>query len=97
LLIADISKIPGKVVGLITDGVFHGASRVLTLVASHHSTLNFEAVRRGYATGWSTDQLHELDQSLVPIAIAIAEATTAEWVKEARRMEREATLGRGGD
>jgi hypothetical protein len=32
----------------------------------------------------------------VPAKVAIAEATTAEWVKEARRMETEATLGRGG-
>jgi hypothetical protein len=32
----------------------------------------------------------------MPIAAAIAEVTTVEWVKEAHRVQREATLGRGG-
>jgi hypothetical protein len=31
----------------------------------------------------------------VPVAMAIMEVTTAEWVKEAHQVEREATLGRG--
>jgi hypothetical protein len=30
---------------------------------------------------WATDQLRELGESLVPVATAITEATTAEWVK----------------
>jgi hypothetical protein len=64
---------------------------VLTSVASHHLTLNFEAVERGY----TADQLRELGQSLVPVTTAIVEVTTAEWVKEARHAEREVTLGRG--
>jgi hypothetical protein len=84
------------VVGLIADRVFRGASGVLTLVASHYPTLDFEAVGRGYAAGWFADRLHELGQSLVPVAAAIAEATTVEWVKEARHGEREATLGTDG-
>jgi hypothetical protein len=71
---ANLSEIP--------NGVFHGASGVLTSVALHHPTLDFEAEWRGYTTGWSADQLRELGQSLVPIATAIAEATTAEWVKD---------------
>jgi hypothetical protein len=84
---ADVSEIPGKVAGLITDGVFHGASRVLMSVVSHYPTLDFEAVRRVYTVRWSTDQLCELGQSLVPVTSTIAEATITEWVKEARRME----------
>jgi hypothetical protein len=67
-------------------------------VASHYPTLDFEAVRKGYTVGWSADRLRELGKSLVLVAIVIVivEATTAEWVKEARRAEREATLGRDG-
>jgi hypothetical protein len=42
--VADLSLIPGEVTGLITDRVFHGASRVLTLVASHYPTLDFGVV-----------------------------------------------------
>jgi hypothetical protein len=96
VLVADLSEVPSEVAGLITDGVFHGASRVLTLVASHYPALDFGAVRRGYAAGWSADQLYELGQSLEPVAMAIAETTTAEWVKEARRVEWEVTRGGGG-
>jgi hypothetical protein len=59
-LAANLSKILGEVAGLITDGVFHNASGVLTSVASHYLTLDFEAVGRGYAVRWSTDQLREL-------------------------------------
>jgi hypothetical protein len=65
-------------------------------VASHYPTLDFGAVARGYTAGWSTGQLCELGWSLEPVAIAVAEVTTVEWVKEARRVEREATRGRGG-
>jgi hypothetical protein len=59
-LVTDLLEIPGEVMGLVTDGVFHVASGVLTSMASHYPTLNFEAVRRGYATGWSADRLREL-------------------------------------
>jgi hypothetical protein len=55
-LVADLSQIPGEVAGLITDVVFHGASGVLTLVASQYPSLYFGAVERGYAAGWSADQ-----------------------------------------
>jgi hypothetical protein len=91
VLIDDLPEIPGEVAGLITNGVFHHTLRVLTLVASYHPTLNFEAVRRGYVVGWSVDQLRELGQSLAPVATAIAEVTTAEWVREARHAERAET------
>jgi hypothetical protein len=78
-LIADLSQIPGEVAGLITNGIFHGASGVLMSVASHYQTLDFRAVGRVYTAGWSVDQLCELRHSLEPIATAIAEMTTAEW------------------
>jgi hypothetical protein len=83
------------VAALIIDGVFHGTSGVLTSVASHYP-LDFGVVGRGYADGWSVDQLCELGQSLEPVAMAIAEATTTEWLKAACRAEREAALGSNG-
>jgi hypothetical protein len=61
-LIVNLFEIPGEGTGLITDGVFHCASGVLTSVASHNPALDFEAVGRGYAAEWSTDQLHELGE-----------------------------------
>jgi hypothetical protein len=91
-LVADLSQILGEVVGLIIDGVFHGAPGVLTWVASHYLTLDFRVVGRCYAAGWSVNQLCELGQSLEPVVIAIAKATTAEWVKVACRVERETAL-----
>jgi hypothetical protein len=42
---------------------------------------------------WATNQIRELGESLVPVATAIAEATTEEWVKVARSTERETALG----
>jgi hypothetical protein len=45
---------------------------------------------------WATDQLRELRESLVPVATAITEVTTTEWVKTARDAEKEATLGSSG-
>jgi hypothetical protein len=38
----------------------------------------------------------KLGESLVLVAMAIEEATTTEWVKAARRVERETTLGSSG-
>jgi hypothetical protein len=46
-LVADLSQIPGEVAELITDGVFHGASGVLTSVASHYLTLDLGAAGKG--------------------------------------------------
>jgi hypothetical protein len=94
-LVADLSQILGEVAGLITDEVFHDASGVLTSVVLHYPTLDFGAVGRGYAAGWSANLLCELGQSLEPVAMAIAEMTTAEWVKKTRRVERGATRGGG--
>jgi hypothetical protein len=59
-LVTDLLEIPLEAAELITDGVFHSASGVLTSVASHYVTLDFEAVGRGYASRWSTDRLREL-------------------------------------
>jgi hypothetical protein len=74
-LVTDLLLILEVVAGLISDGVFHGASRVLTLLASHKPPLDFGAVRRGCTARWSADQLCELGQSLEPVAAAIAKMT----------------------
>jgi hypothetical protein len=45
--------------------MFYETSVVLTSVASHHPDLEFMAIYRGYADGWSIDKIHALGESLV--------------------------------
>ena len=58
--------------------------RVLTSVVTHHPDLDFVAIYRGYANGWSVDEIHVLGESLVPHAQMVAEQVTTQWVMEAR-------------
>jgi len=44
-----LAEVPNEVWALISDGMFYGTSRVLTLVAMHHPDLDFAAIYRGYA------------------------------------------------
>ena len=76
-------EVPNKVRALITDGMFYGTSRVLTLMVTHHPDLDFAAIYRGYADGWSIDEIHVLGESLVPYAQMVAEPVTVQWVMEA--------------
>ena len=69
----------------ISDGMFYGTSGVLTSVATHHPDLDFAAICRGYADGWSADAIHVLGESLVPCAQMVAEQVSTQWVMEARR------------
>ena len=62
---------------LISDGMFYGTSRVLTSVATHYPDLDFTTICRGYANGWSADEIHALGESLVPHAQVITEQVTA--------------------
>jgi len=78
-------EVPNKVWALITDGMFYGTSRVLTLMATHHPDLDFAAIYREYTDGWSADEIHALGESLVPYAQMVAEQVTAQWMMEARR------------
>ena len=64
--------------------MFYGTMGVLTSVATHHPNLDFAAICRGYADGWSADEIHALGESLVPHAQRVAEQVTAQWVMEAR-------------
>ena len=63
-----LAEVLDKVWVLISNGMFYGTSRVLTSVAMHHPDLDFAAICRGYADGWSVDAIHALGESLVPYA-----------------------------
>ena len=58
---------------------------VLTSVATHHPDLDYIAICRGYADGWSVDAILVLRESLVPYAQMVAEQVSVQWVMEARR------------
>ena len=50
---------------------------LLTSVVTHHHDLDFMAIYRGYANGWSIEEIHALGESLVPHAQLAAEQVTA--------------------
>ena len=56
----QLAEVPNEVRVLISHGMFYGTSGVLTSVATHHPDLDFAAIYRGYADGWSTDAIHVL-------------------------------------
>ena len=57
--------------------MFYGTLGVLTSMATHYPDLDFTAIYRGYADGWSVDEIHALGESLVPHAQVVAEQVTA--------------------
>ena len=90
----QLAEVPNEVRALISDGMFYGTSRVLTSMATHYLDLDFVAIYRGYADGWSADEIHVLGESLVPHAQVVAEQITAQWVMEARRLTMAADVRR---
>ena len=48
--------------------MFYGRSRVLTSVVTHYPDLDFTGIYKGYANGWSIDEIHALGESLMPHA-----------------------------
>ena len=64
----QLVEVPNEVRVLISDGMFYGMSGVLTSVVMHHLDLDFAAIYRGYADGWSVDAIHVLGESLMPCA-----------------------------
>ena len=64
----QLAEVPNEVRALISDGMFYRTSGVLNVVATHYPDLDFMAIYRGYADGWSTDEIHVLGESLVPYA-----------------------------
>jgi len=83
----QLAEVPNEVRALISNGMFFGASRVLTSVVMHHSDLDFTAICRGYTDGCSADAIHALGESLVPYAQMVAKQVSAQWVMEARRAD----------
>ena len=71
-----LTEILDEVRALISNGMFYGASGVLTSVATHYPTLDFAAVCRGYASGWSADEIQALGESLAPHAQVVTEQVT---------------------
>ena len=63
--VVQLMEVANEVQALISNGMFNGTLRVLTLVATHYRDLNFAAICRGYADGWSVDEIHALGESLV--------------------------------
>ena len=69
----QLAEVPNAVWGLITSGLFNGASGVLTLVATHHPNLDFATICSGYAEGLSTEDIQSIGEGLLPHARSVAE------------------------
>ena len=82
-----LAEVLDEVRALITDGLFYGASGVLTSVATYHLDLDFATIYSGYANGWSTEDIHSLGESLLPHAKLVAEQVSVLWVMDARRVD----------
>ena len=52
-----LAEVRDEVRALITHGLFYGASRVLTSVATYHPDLDFTTIYSGYADGLSTEDI----------------------------------------
>ena len=76
-LVIQLAEVPNEVRELISDVMFCGTSGVLTSVAMLHLDLDFVAIYRGYADGWSEDAIHALGESLVAYAQMVAEQVSA--------------------
>ena len=57
------TEVPDEVRALIIEGLFYGASGVLTSVVTYHPDLDFTAIYSGYANGWSMEDIHSLGES----------------------------------
>ena len=71
--VIQLAEVPNEVWALMSNGMFYGTSGVLTSVVTHYPDLDFMAIYRGYADGWSIDEIHALGESLVPHAQVVAE------------------------
>ena len=67
--------------------MFYGTSGVLTSVATHHLDLDFAAICSGYIDGWSMEDIHSLEESLLPHTNLVAEQVSAQWVMDAHHAD----------
>ena len=58
--IVQLAKVPNEVQALISEGMFYGILGVLTSVVTHYPDLDFVAIYKGYADGWSAYEIHAL-------------------------------------
>ena len=72
-----LADVPDEVRALITQGLFYGASGVLTSVVTYHLDLDFATICSGYADGWSTEDIQSLVESLLPHTKLVAEQVSA--------------------
>ena len=70
-------EVPDAVQDLIRNGLFYGASGVLTLVTTHHPNLDFATIYSGYAKGLSMEDIQSIGESLLPHARSVAEQVFA--------------------
>ena len=82
-----LAEVPDEVRTLITHGLFYGASRVLTSVATYHPGLDFATIYSGYADGWSMEDSQSLGESLLPHIRLVAEQVSAQWVMDAHHVD----------
>ena len=73
----QLAKVPDEVRALITDGLFYGASGVLTSVATYHPNLDFTTIYNGYVDGYSTEDIQSLGESLLPHTRLVAKQVSA--------------------
>ena len=78
-------EVPDEVWALISDGMFYGTSRVLTLVATHHPNLDFATICSGYAEGLSIEDIQSIGEGLVLHVRSVAEQVSAQWVMDVCR------------
>ena len=82
-----LAEVPDEVWALITQGLFYGAFRVLTSVATYHPDLDFATIYSGYADGCSMEDIQSLGESLLPHAKLLAEQVSTQWVMDAHRAD----------
>ena len=59
-----LAEVPDEVRALTTQGLFYGASGVLTSVVIYHPNLDFATICSGYADGLSTEDIQTLGGEL---------------------------------
>ena len=68
----QLAEVPDAVRDLIRSGLFYGASRVLTLVVTHHPNLDFAPICSGYAEGLSMEDIQSIGESLLQHARSVS-------------------------
>ena len=60
---------------------------MLISVATHHPSLDFDAICGGYAEGLSMKDIQTIKVSLLPHAQSVSEQVSAEWVMDVRHQD----------